>query len=349
MIKTIDVFRQKLHFRAPFQIAYEKVEEADVVMVKVVTDSGLIGLGNAAPDSEVTGETVEAVCSILQTVLTPSFFDMPFDSWFSYHKRIQSSFAGFPSAQSCAEEVVLNLFTQQDRIPLSKFFGGYRTSCPIMMTIGIKDEAAMLEEIKIHLAEGYTTLKLKVGLDLEQDIHRIKAARAAIPKTCRLILDANQGYTFHDSVKLLRALEKTPIDLMEQPTRAKDLTALKELHQLFSIPIIADESVISVEDAYELLTGDYVTGVNIKLMKCGGPMNFLEIFSLAKRLNKIIMIGCNYESHISMTMGANLALGLPIDFVDLDSGHLDFSDDPVTGGAQINNGIISVDGWPVLN
>jgi len=349
MIKTIDVFRQKLHFRAPFQIAYEKVYEADVVIVKVVTEDGLVGLGNAAPDSEVTGETLEAVLSILHTVLTPAFFDMPLDSWFSYHKKIQSAFAGFPSAQSAAEEVILNLFSQQDKIPLSKFFGGYRTECPIMMTIGIKDQAAMLEEITTRLAEGYTTLKLKVGLDVEQDILRVKAARAVIPKTCRLTLDANQGYRFHEAVKLLRELEKTPIDLIEQPTDAKDLNALKELHQLFSIPVIADESVVSVENAYELLTGDYVSGVNIKLMKCGGPINFLEIFSLAKRLNKIIMIGCNYESHISMTMGADLALGLPLDYVDLDSGHLDFKDDPVTGGARIERGVISVDGWPVLN
>ena len=102
-----------------------------------------------------------------------------------------------------------------------------------------------------------------------------------------------------------------------------------------------------MDDAYHLLENDFAAGVNVKLMKCGGPVNFLQIFNLAKRLNKIIMIGCMYESHISMTTGGLLALGLPIDYVDLDSGHLDFYDDPVKGGAEIINGSLSVPG-PVL-
>ena len=117
---------------------------------------------------------------------------------------------------------------------------------------------------------------------------------------------------------------------------------MKMLHQQSPIPIIADESVVSFKDAFTLLTGDYVAGINIKLMKCGGLINFLKIFHLAKSLNKKIMIGCMYESNISLTTGASLALGLPIDYIDLDSGSLDFYDDPAKGGLEIKDGTLTI-------
>lgn len=77
-------------------------------------------------------------------------------------------------------------------------------------------------------------------------------------------------------------------------------------------------------------------------MKCGGPINASKIFHLAKYLKKIVAIGCMYESNISITTGVSLALALPFDYVDLDSGHLDFPDDPAIGGAKVHKGQISL-------
>ncbi|EKD63875.1 MAG: mandelate racemase/muconate lactonizing protein, partial [uncultured bacterium] len=135
----------------------------------------------------------------------------------------------------------------------------------------------------------------------------------------------------------------TGVSLIEQPIRAEDWEGLKRLHKTSPVPIIADESVVSFEDARELLSGDYVSGVNVKLMKCGGPTNFIKIFDLAKSLHKTVMLGCMYESNISLTTGANLALGMPIDYVDLDSGPLDFHDDPAVGGMEVRGGEITVE------
>jgi L-Ala-D/L-Glu epimerase len=342
MIKTINAARKTLHFHAPFEIAYEKVEEADVIIIKLETDDGFIGLGNAAPDTEVTGETVEGVLSLLNEKLTPDFFSDPFESWYRYHEKIMRIFDGYPSAQAAVEEAVLNIWSQKAKMPLHMFFGGYRKSCPIMITIGIKNEKDTVDEAQKRLKEGFKIIKLKGGLDVESDMARIKAVKKIIPTGCSLILDANQGYSAKNAKKLIKSMESGDLELIEQPTVAEDIDVLKELHEISPIPIFADESVISVKDAIRLIKDDCVSGVNIKLMKCGGPLNFVNIFNLAKTSGKSVILGCMYETNISITTGAHLALGLPIDYVDLDSGHLDFYDDPTTGGAEITNGLIKI-------
>jgi len=345
---TVAVEKKILHFREPFKIAYEEVETAEVILLKLSISDDIFGLGSAAPDTAVTGESVDMADKILRRKLTNDFFSLPINNWYGYHEKIQRVFKGFPAAQAAVEEAFLNLWSSYREIPLADFFGGYRKDCDIMITIGIKDEPATIKETERRLKEGFTIIKLKCGTDIDEDIKKIKAVKKILPKKARLILDANQGYSLPEAKKLLISLKTGGISLIEQPISAKNIGGLKELHLMNIIPVIADEAAVSVADAIFLLTNDYVAGVNIKLMKCGGPVNFLKIFHLAKSLNKIIMLGCMYESNVSITTGANIALGLPVDYADLDSGHLDFCDDPARGGVEIRRGKIRVTSPPSI-
>ncbi|MFA6322855.1 MAG: dipeptide epimerase [Candidatus Buchananbacteria bacterium] len=340
-MNRIEIKTRALHFHQTFQIAYESVDETTIVFLKI-SEGKYFGLGNACPDTEVTKETPAGVERILRKKLNNSFFDRPIDQWYYYHEKIQKVFAGWPSAQAAIEEAILNLFCQKNNISLTNIFGGYRQNAETMITIGIKNDVATIAEIKKRTAEGFKIIKIKCGLNLSDDLKRVKAAAKTINKNQKIVLDANQGYTLPQAEKFIKSIKKFNIALLEQPVAAKNLKGMKKLNDLKIIPIIADESVITTQDALNLLLGNYVSGVNIKLAKCGGPINFIKIFNLAKSLNKIIMLGCMYESNISMTTGAALASALPIDYVDLDSGHLDFFDDPTKGGAQVKNGKIYI-------
>jgi len=342
MIKRVDLKTHRMHFRTPFKIAYEEVETADVVTVALTDEFGNVGLGSAAPDPEVTGETVPKDAEILAQKLTADFLSIPVSDWVRWHERIERDLQGFPSAQSAAEEAALNLCALQKKIPLGTLFGETRDRCPIMITVGIKDLKGTAQEVQDRLKEGFEVIKLKIGLDAKEDLERIQVARSLIPSDKSLVLDANQGYSFRDAEWLIQKLGATDIAALEQPVAAEDLEGLKALHRSTPIPLIADEAVVSAENALRILEGDFASGVNIKLMKCGGPFNFIRIYHLAKRLKKKIMIGCMYESNISITTGANLALALDLDFADLDSGHLDFDDDPVVGGAVVERGAIRI-------
>ena len=341
MIKKVEFFTADLHFREPFTIAYETVSSSEVIIIKITGQGGFFGLGSAAPDEEVTGETIKKCLILLNEKLNKNFFDIPFNLWYLYHEKIQREFAGFPSLQSAVEEALLNLFVGVKGLELSAFFGGYRTTCPISFTIGIASIEQTLAQAKKAVSRGFKILKLKVGLDLQTDLARVAVLKKALPSMVKLAVDVNQGYSFEQAEKFIVKIKNSGIIFLEQPIASQSLEQLKILSKKSPIPIIADEAVVDIKDAVKIITGDYAQGINIKLMKCGGPLNFLRIFHLAKSFNKIVMIGCMYESNISITTGAALALALPIDYIDLDSGRLDFDDDPSQGGAEVVNGFIT--------
>ncbi|MFH1720512.1 MAG: dipeptide epimerase [Patescibacteria group bacterium] len=342
-MKSIEISKKTLHFHKRFTISYESVDTAEIILVKITDDDGLQGLGSASPDTEVTGETIESVYKILKKELTKDFFDLDIEKWREYHKKIKKTFRSFPSARAAVEEAVLNLFCKRHKMHMRDLFGKHREKCRTMITIGIEDKNSTIDEVKKRLLEGFKIIKLKCGLDVEGDIERIRAVSKILPDDCEMILDANQGYSLKEAEHLLESLKNEKIALIEQPVKSGDLEGLKKLNLLKSIPVVADESIVTVNDAIKLIKGNYVSGVNIKLTKCGGPLDFIKIYKLAKSLNKIIVIGCMYESNISLTTAANLALALPIDYVDLDSGNLDFHDDPATGGIKVEKGYITIE------
>lgn len=340
MIKQIIIKSHRLHFKKSLKIAYEEVNSAKVIIVKIVDQDGYFGLGSAAPDSFVTKETIPQLLKVLKERANKNFFKLPIDDWYGYHEKIQKIFKGLPSAQNAVEEAILNLFANRHKLTLVNLFGGFRQSANLCVTIGIDNLTNTLSEVEHRLKQGYKLLKLKAGHNLKNDLLRIKAVRKLAPKKIKVAIDANQGYSFDEAFILFKELKSLDILFIEQPINANDKAGLRRLSRLNYLPIIADEAIVNYQDAYELLTGNFVDGVNIKLMKCGGPINFIKIFHLAKSLNKIVMIGCMYESNISITTGACLALALPIDIVELDSGHFDFEDDPARGGAVFTDGLI---------
>lgn len=342
MIKKIEFFTANLHFKESFTIAYETVSCAKVIIIKITGPNGFLGLGSAAPDEEVTGETIKKCLILLDKKLNKDFFSIPLNLWYLYHKKIQQEFAGFPCLQSAIEEALLNLFVSAKGFELGSLFGGYRTACPICFTLGIESIEQTLIQAQQAVDRGFKILKLKCGLDLETDLAKVVVLEKSLPKAVKLAVDVNQGYSFAQAEKFIVKIKNLGIIFLEQPIAAQSLEQLKVLSKKSPIPIIADEAVVDIKDAVKIITKDYANGVNIKLMKCGGPFNFLRIFHLAKIFNKIVMIGCMYESNISITTGAALALALPIDYVDLDSGRLDFDDDPSQGGAEVANGLITI-------
>jgi L-alanine-DL-glutamate epimerase-like enolase superfamily enzyme len=340
MIKKILIKKYRLKFAQPFKISYEEVKATDVIIVGIFDERGNVGLGSASPDERVTGEKIEKVFLILKKRVKKSFFSFPISSWYRYHQKIQKEFWGFPSAQSALEEAILNLFSIRENFSLTNFFGGYRKNCPISITIGIKPLQETLKEVRKRLEEGYKIIKLKGGKNLKEDLIKIEKIGKILSKREELIVDLNGGYSVEEGAEFLRRIKSKKVKLVEQPIRANDFAGLKKLKKISKVPIVADESASNFEKMIELIVEDYVDGINIKLMKCGGPINFLKIFHLAKSFRKITMIGCMYESHISLTTGAHLALALPVDYVDLDSGRLDFANDPTEGGAIIEGGKI---------
>ncbi len=347
-MQNIRIEKTTLHFREPFQIAYEKVDRAPVLLVILKDKAGRVGIGSAAPDEELSGENIDSLAALLRKNLQKKFFLRPEGDWRNYNKKIIATFKHYPSGQAAIETALMHLAALRENTMPRHFFPIYRRSCDLVVTVGIKGIAETKKEIEGRLGEGFRTIKLKCGLDPDGDIEKIQMAREIIPKDKKLLLDANQGYSATDARRVLQAVRRLDIAGIEQPVGAKNHDALKSLCALGIVPIIVDEGAKTKEEAFHLLKQGYADGINVKMMKYGGPSVCAEILEFALSGSKIVMLGCMYESNVSITAAAYLALAYPVHFVDLDSGHFDFDDDPTVGGAYVKNGTLRIRGVPRL-
>lgn len=347
-MQNVQIKKVSLHFREPFQIAYERVERTPVLLVILEDEEGRVGVGSAAPDEEVSGENIDRLAAVLRKNLPKKFFSGSGKDWGSYKEAIIKTFKRYPSGQAAVETALIHLTALRDKTTPRNFFGTYRRSCELVVTVGIKNISETKKEIESRLDQGFRTIKLKCGLDPDGDIEKISLARKLIPKGKKLLLDANQGYSPKEARRVLQAIRGLDIAGIEQPVAARNHEALRSLRSLEIVPIIVDEGARTKEEAFHLLEHGYADGINVKLMKYGGPSVCAEILEFALARSKIVVLGCMYESNVSITAAAYLALAYPVPFVDLDSGHLDFDDDPTVGGTWIKNGTLQIRGIPRL-
>jgi L-alanine-DL-glutamate epimerase-like enolase superfamily enzyme len=229
-----------------------------------------------------------------------------------------------PAPARCAIELALfDRLAKRRGVPLYQLLGLPKPApLPTTFTISIDTPEAMAAMAR-QIAE-YPLIKLKLGSD--DDEARVRAVREARPDA-KLCVDANAGWTLEAAIEHLRWLEKYDIELIEQPLPRDQHAGLGEVQKRTSIPIVADESVQTMDDI-EQLGAAGVRGINLKLMKVGGLTSGLAIVRRARELNMRVMLGCMIETSLGITAAAHLA-GLA-DWLDLDAPLL-ITNDPFDG------------------
>jgi L-alanine-DL-glutamate epimerase-like enolase superfamily enzyme len=198
--------------------------------------------------------------------------------------------------------------------------GGYRTEVLTDITLSIKSPKEMAEDAVKAVNKGFKALKVKVGVNPPEDVERIKRIREAIGDNVQIRIDANQGWTPKQAIEVLNKIEKFNIQFAEQPVPSEDIKGLMEVKKKSPIPMMADESVHSPEDALRLIQAEAVDLINIKLMKSGGILKGRKIAAIAEAAGIPCMIGCMGESEIGIAAGAHLAAAVKnIQYADLDS------------------------------
>ena len=185
----------------------------------------------------------------------------------------------------------------------------------------------MVEKEKELVSSGFTCLKIKCGMDLDQDIETVLAIRSAIGSNIKLRMDANEGYTLEKALRVIETLEKLGADteLLEQPTPAKYIYALKEVTAQCSVPIMADETAQTLRDSFKLIKMEIADMINIKLMKICGITNAIKANIFAELAEIPVMVWCINESMGAMTSGVHFAYSFKnIQYANLDSA-LDFN------------------------
>ena len=234
-------------------------------------------------------------------------------------------------------------------LPVRALLGGFRDRIANAMTIGIMAlEPTVAEAQAIQAGGRFAQIKLKLGLDPELDVARVRAVRAALGPEFPLHLDANQGYDREGALAVLTALAPERIAFVEQPVAAPDLEGLKWVSERSPIPVMADEAVHSPEDALLLARTGACAMLNVKLQKVGGISRALDILAIARAAGMPCLIGCMTETPVGITAGAHLALGsATVTHVDLD-GHVDLARHPTRGGVREQGDQLTVPAAPGL-
>ncbi|MEG1240460.1 MAG: dipeptide epimerase [Oscillospiraceae bacterium] len=350
VISQIQVGEIALPLARPFKTALRTVERVEDIVVRITTDTGAVGYGEAPPTAVITGDTKGSILCAIRDFIAPALVGMEVENLDGIMKKLHSCILKNTSAKAAVDMAVYDLYAQSMGAPLYKILGGAKKSFRTDITISVNPTDEMVRDSVEAVSRGYDVLKIKVGKEGKADIDRIAAIRAAIGPVPLIRVDANQGWGKKDAVQIISAMEDKGlnIELVEQPVPAHDLAGMKYITERVYTPILADESVFTPEDAIKIIQMGAADLVNIKLMKTGGIYEALKICDIAEIYGVECMIGCMLESKLAVTAGAHLCCGRSvITKADLDGPSL-CATDPFVGGPTFDEALVTMTDAPGL-
>jgi L-alanine-DL-glutamate epimerase-like enolase superfamily enzyme len=291
--------------------SYSALPSAKFVLVVVRTDDGVEGLGEASPEYQWTGEDDRSCMSAINTYLAPTLAGRD-------PLRIQDNLAAMnailaynPYAKSAIEMALWDIAGKVSGLALADLWGGrVRDSVPIKFVVSGAPERAADLAVKL-VDSGFRYIKIKTGLGVESDIARVAAVRKALPDSIPIGVDANMGWSLGEAYRILPALEEMGVSFIEQPINRHPIEALVEFRNRSTIPLVAHESLFTLNDALELLTRRAVDMWAITPGTHAGYLPTREILSLARAGSISCLLGSTLELGVNSAFMAQIGLSAP--------------------------------------
>lgn len=338
-ITHVEVLPIDLKLKRPVRMATILIDHVMAVFVRMETKQGQNAWGCSVAHNELTGEKPEDLirdcnaCADEVPALHPTNIE--------YSLTELSKIVKHGSSSLCAFDLAFHdLLGLAADMPLYRVLGGYRNRLQTSVTVPIASIDESVEIAREHAHKGFRILKVKGGVDADQDVSRIKAIHRALPSFI-LRLDADGGYNVRQAIEVSRALNGI-VEMLEQPTPAAEIDSLIQVSRNSPVPILADQSITGPESALSLAARGGVHGFSIKLATCGGLRCAYQMDAIARTVKINTMVSCLIEPALLISAGLSFALSSAnIRYVDLD-GHLDLLNDPTS-----QSGFELKDGWLV--
>jgi L-alanine-DL-glutamate epimerase-like enolase superfamily enzyme len=297
----------------------------------------------------VTGETLEACLAALVPERLAWLHGRDVRDLESLEQELAGRLSATPAARAAADMALHDLAARERGVGLVDWLGRAHESLPTSITIGIKPLEETLAEAEEYLSRGFRVLKVKIGLDLEEDLERLRRLRERVGPGVGIRADANQGYSVEETLRFFGETAALDLEFLEQPLPAKEVEAMRALPEGIRERIAADESLLNEDDARALAAAPRACGIfNIKLMKCGGIAPARRIAAIARAAGIHLMWGCMDESRISIAAALHAALSCrSTRYLDLD-GSLDLARDVAGGGFVLADGMMRTADAPGL-
>ena len=348
------VYALEIPFVGSFTHSAHLRRSCDSVVVRVVNEDGVAGFGEGAARPYVTGETPDLMVDHLARDLWPRIemreLPDPVEDGLACFDAVlpERTLPGViaPNAARCALELaVLDCALRSSGASIAALLQPRRPTLTYGGVISAGDAETAAQRARQMKLVGLEHVKLKVGRG--DDIERVRVVRDALGPEVSLRLDANGAWDLNRALQVLLAVAPFGIAAVEQPLPRAGLSDLKALRQESALPVVADESLVTLEDAEMLLESEAVDMFNVRVSKCGGLHRSSEIVRRAAQAGVGVQVGSQVgETAMLAAAGRHLAAWAPeLAFVEGSYGALllaeDVSVDPVRFGHRGRGALLS--------
>lgn len=270
---------------------------SDFLLVRVVTDDGLEGWGEATVTPRWSGETCLGAKALIDGVLSPAVCGVRADDVVELDRRMDAVAVGNWFAKSAIEMACWDIQGKAAGKPVYELLGGACRPLTIRsrFSLGAYDPERARRRVGELVAAGFTTIKVKVGVDPPSDVERVRIVRETIGPDIALTIDANGGWDVDTAIRCIRELADCHLTIVEQPIPPGDYTGLRRVRQQTGARILADESCFDLVHARELIEHECCDAISLYPGKNGGIRKAKEIAELAATRGIACSIGSNLE------------------------------------------------------
>jgi len=285
-------------------------------ILRIDTDAGVTGWGEIASCFARRGRLY---AKEVREILAPALLGQDPRRIAFLNQRMDLTLDGSEPAKAGIEMALYDLLGKHLGVPVYQLLGGMvRERIPLSRSITFGAPEQMAEAAKGFAAEGFGTVKVKVGQSFDIDVAAVAAVRAAVGDKVKVRVDANMAWrSAKEAAQIIKAMAPSRPELIEQPLKPRELDALAELRLLTDVPIMADESVWNPRDAMEVIRRKAVDIVNVYVCESGGLMAATRIFQMCETAGLPCMIGSMPE--LGLGTAAQIHLGTAMTNLGLDS------------------------------
>lgn len=338
-VRTVVVWGpRRLAYGGAYRTALGASALSEHAIVFVETDAGITGIGEA---SSVFRRRGRLLARDIEHALAPAVLGEDPTRIAYLAARLERAVDGVEEAKAAVEMALWDIAGKSLGVPVSTLLGGrVRDRIPLSYSVPFGEPEAMAAFAAKRVQAGHRTIKVKIGNGMARDIAAVRAVREAIGPDVRLRVDANMALpTAKDAIRLVAAIARYDIELVEQPLPPRELDAMAEVRRAIAPPLMADESIRTPRDAMEVIRRGAADIANVYVSEAGGLLAASKIFTLCELAGLPCMIGSMPEFGIGTA--AQIHLGVAMTNLGPDSdtcGSLYHAEDLLTEPLRIEDG-----------
>ena len=314
-IADLRVVLADIPVRRPHTMSFTTLEAVNFAFVRVTLDDGLIGWGEAACLGGPTWseESAESVAVTIERYVAPWLIGADVSSIEAVRREMARRVQGNPFARAAVEMALWDLHGRALGVPIHRLLGGrVRNRVPLSWSLAVAGGDAEIAEARAKVAAGLRIFKIKTGAHpVREDIERVRLIREAVGPDVSLRVDANQGWDRATALSAIRGLEPYALDFVEQPLPKWDLDGMADLARRVNVPIMADESCFTAQDALAIARLGGVSILALKVTKSAGLVGAMAVARVAEAAGLGAYVGCMIETSLGTAAYLHVALAAP--------------------------------------